>query len=185
MARKRSHQSERDHRYGEKKRKGGEGNGEATSDCSRQEDGRVGKVGDSSEEWGGSEAGGGTGVGGTERSNGRTREGDESGRLCGEGNGEATSDCSRQEDGRVGKVGGSSEEWGGSEAGGGTGAGSTERSNGRTREGDESVDCLRLRTLKGVLDVLNPLQCVEFLTGISMLQILLRQWGKKRACTIN
>ncbi|KAF2303108.1 hypothetical protein GH714_013825 [Hevea brasiliensis] len=61
---------------------GGEGNGEATSDCSTQEDGRVGKVGGSSEEWGGSEAGGGTGVGGTERSKGRTREGDESGRLC-------------------------------------------------------------------------------------------------------
>ncbi|KAF2303099.1 hypothetical protein GH714_013780 [Hevea brasiliensis] len=60
-----------------------EGNGEATSDCSTQEDGRVGKVGGSSEEWGGSEAGGGTGVGGTERSNGRTREGDESCRLCG------------------------------------------------------------------------------------------------------
>ncbi|KAF2303123.1 hypothetical protein GH714_013964 [Hevea brasiliensis] len=58
-----------------------EGNGEATNDCSRQEDGGVGKVGGLSEEWGGSEAGGGTGAGGTERSNGRTIEGDESGRL--------------------------------------------------------------------------------------------------------
>ncbi|KAF2303111.1 hypothetical protein GH714_013859 [Hevea brasiliensis] len=90
------------------------------------------------------------------------------------------SGCSRQEDGGVGKVGGSSEEWGGSEAGGGTGAGGTERSNGRTREGDESDRLCRLRTLKGVLDVLSPLQCVEFLAGIDMLQILLRQWGKKR-----
>ncbi|KAF2303127.1 hypothetical protein GH714_014006 [Hevea brasiliensis] len=52
------------------------------SGCSRQEDGGVGKIGGSSEEWGGSEAGGGTGAGGIERSNGRTREGDESGRLC-------------------------------------------------------------------------------------------------------
>ncbi|KAF2303076.1 hypothetical protein GH714_013526 [Hevea brasiliensis] len=56
--------------------------GEGTSGCSRQEDGRVGKVGGSSEEWGASEAGGGTGAGGTERSNGKTIEGDESGRLC-------------------------------------------------------------------------------------------------------
>ncbi|KAF2303070.1 hypothetical protein GH714_013339 [Hevea brasiliensis] len=49
----------------------------------------------------------------------------------------------------------------------------------------KAVDCLRLRTLKGVLGVLSPLQCVEFLIGIGMLQILLRQWGKKRVCTIN
>ncbi|KAF2303157.1 hypothetical protein GH714_014200 [Hevea brasiliensis] len=61
---------------------GGEGNGEATSGCSRQEDGGDGKDGGSSEEWVGSEAGGGTGAGGAERSNGRTRKGDESGRLC-------------------------------------------------------------------------------------------------------
>ncbi|KAF2303131.1 hypothetical protein GH714_014047 [Hevea brasiliensis] len=92
-----------------------------------------------------------------------------------EGNGEATSGCSRQEDGEIDKVGGLSEEWGASEAGGGTGAGGTERSNGGTREGDERTDCVRLRTLKGVLDVLNPLQCAEFLAGISMLQIQLRQ----------
>ncbi|KAF2303087.1 hypothetical protein GH714_013694 [Hevea brasiliensis] len=44
----------------------------------------------------------------------------------------------------------------------------------------KAVDCVRLKTLKGVLDVLSPLQCVEFLAGIGMLQILLRQWGKKR-----
>ncbi|KAF2303105.1 hypothetical protein GH714_013802 [Hevea brasiliensis] len=49
----------------------------------------------------------------------------------------------------------------------------------------KAVDCVRLRTLKGVLDLLSPLQCVEFLAGIGMLQILLRQWGKKRVCTIN
>ncbi|KAF2303080.1 hypothetical protein GH714_013614 [Hevea brasiliensis] len=103
----------------------------------------------------------------------------------GEGNGEATSDCSRQEDGRVGKV------------------------VVRVKNGEEvrqvvglvqvalkgvmaglekvmkAVDCVRLRTLKGVLDVLSPLQCVEFLARIGMLQILLRQWGKKRVCTIN
>ncbi|XP_057985336.1 protein DOG1-like 4 [Hevea brasiliensis] len=42
------------------------------------------------------------------------------------------------------------------------------------------ADCVRLRTLKGVLDVLSLLQCVEFLADIDMLQILLRQWGKKR-----
>ncbi|XP_057985347.1 protein DOG1-like 4 [Hevea brasiliensis] len=49
----------------------------------------------------------------------------------------------------------------------------------------KAVDCVRLRTLKGVLDVLSPLQCVEFLAGIGILQILLRQWGKKKICTIN
>ncbi len=38
-----------------------------------------------------------------------------------------------------------------------------------------AADCVRLRTLKRVLDVLSPLQCVKFLTGIGMLQILLRQ----------
>ncbi|KAF2303169.1 hypothetical protein GH714_014291 [Hevea brasiliensis] len=44
----------------------------------------------------------------------------------------------------------------------------------------KAVYCVRLRTLKGVLDVLSPLQCVEFLAGIGILQILLRQWGKKK-----
>ncbi|KAF2281644.1 hypothetical protein GH714_044033 [Hevea brasiliensis] len=83
------------------------------------------------------------------------------------------------------KVGGSSEEWGGSEASGGIGAGGTERSNGRTIEVMKAADYVRLRTLKGVLDVLSLLQCVEFLAGIGMLQILLRQWGKKTVCTIN
>ncbi|KAF2303212.1 hypothetical protein GH714_014664 [Hevea brasiliensis] len=49
----------------------------------------------------------------------------------------------------------------------------------------KATGCVRLRTLKGVLDVLSPLQCVEFLAGIGMLQILLRQWGKKMVSTIN
>ncbi|KAF2303075.1 hypothetical protein GH714_013514 [Hevea brasiliensis] len=93
----------------------------------------------------------------------------------GEENGEATSGCSRQEDGRVGKVGGSSDEWGASEAGGGTDADGTERSNGGTEKVMKETDCVRLRTLNGVLDVLSPLQCVEFLAGIGMLQIQLRQ----------
>ncbi|KAJ6935706.1 hypothetical protein NC652_010659 [Populus alba x Populus x berolinensis] len=44
----------------------------------------------------------------------------------------------------------------------------------------KAADCVRLRTLKGVLDVLSPLQCVDFLAATSMLQIQLRQWGKRR-----
>ncbi|KAK6150016.1 hypothetical protein DH2020_017541 [Rehmannia glutinosa] len=42
------------------------------------------------------------------------------------------------------------------------------------------ADCVRLKTLKGVLDVLTPLQRVDFLAATSMLQIQLRKWGKKR-----
>ncbi|KAF2303026.1 hypothetical protein GH714_012729 [Hevea brasiliensis] len=45
----------------------------------------------------------------------------------------------------------------------------------------KAIDCIRLRTLKRVLDVLSPLHCVEFLARIDMLQI----WGKKRVYTIN
>lgn len=44
----------------------------------------------------------------------------------------------------------------------------------------KAADCVRLKTLKGVLEVLNPLQCVDFLAAICMLQIRLRQLGKKR-----
>lgn len=44
----------------------------------------------------------------------------------------------------------------------------------------KAADCVRLRTLKGVLDVLSPLECVDFLAGTSMIQIRLRQWGKRR-----
>ncbi|KAI3456142.1 hypothetical protein Pfo_012805 [Paulownia fortunei] len=42
------------------------------------------------------------------------------------------------------------------------------------------ADCVRLKTLKGVLDVLTPMQCVDFLVATSMLQIQMRKWGKKR-----
>ncbi|KAG8385426.1 hypothetical protein BUALT_Bualt03G0044700 [Buddleja alternifolia] len=42
------------------------------------------------------------------------------------------------------------------------------------------ADCARLKTLKGVLDVLTPMQSVEFLVATSMLQIQMRKWGKKR-----
>ncbi|KAF2303082.1 hypothetical protein GH714_013654 [Hevea brasiliensis] len=31
----------------------------------------------------------------------------------------------------------------------------------------KETDCVRLRTLNGVLDVLSPLQCVEFLAGLA------------------
>ncbi|KAL8468259.1 hypothetical protein ACS0TY_031483 [Phlomoides rotata] len=40
------------------------------------------------------------------------------------------------------------------------------------------ADCVRLKTLKGVLDVLNPVQCVDFLAATCMLQIQMRRWGK-------
>lgn len=42
------------------------------------------------------------------------------------------------------------------------------------------ADCVRLKTLKGVLDVLSPVQCVDFLAATSMLQIQMRKWGKTR-----
>ncbi|VVA33759.1 PREDICTED: mRNAion factor [Prunus dulcis] len=44
----------------------------------------------------------------------------------------------------------------------------------------KAADCVRLKTLKGVLDVLSPLQCVEFLAATCMVQIRLRQWGRKK-----
>ncbi|XVF25634.1 hypothetical protein REPUB_Repub13aG0230200 [Reevesia pubescens] len=44
----------------------------------------------------------------------------------------------------------------------------------------KAADCVRLKTLKGVLDVLNPSQSVDFLAGTSMLQIQLRQWSQRR-----
>lgn len=44
----------------------------------------------------------------------------------------------------------------------------------------KAADCVRLKTLKGVLDVLNPSQSVNLLAGICMLQIQLRQWGQRR-----
>ncbi|XP_027163199.1 protein DOG1-like 4 [Coffea eugenioides] len=42
------------------------------------------------------------------------------------------------------------------------------------------ADCVRLKTLKGVLDVLNPMQSADFLASSSVLQIQMRKWGKKR-----
>ncbi|KAK4399238.1 protein DOG1-like 4 [Sesamum angolense] len=42
------------------------------------------------------------------------------------------------------------------------------------------ADCVRLKTLKGMLDVLTPTQCVHFLAANSMLQIQMRKMGEKR-----
>ncbi|XP_050208319.1 protein DOG1-like 4 [Mercurialis annua] len=39
----------------------------------------------------------------------------------------------------------------------------------------KAADCVRFRALKGILDVLSPLQCVEFLAATCMLHIKLRQ----------
>ncbi|RDY08134.1 Protein DOG1-like 4, partial [Mucuna pruriens] len=44
----------------------------------------------------------------------------------------------------------------------------------------KASDCVRLKTLKGVLDVLTPMQCVDFLAANIAMQLRLRQWGKKR-----
>ncbi|GMI93492.1 DOG1-Like 4 [Hibiscus trionum] len=44
----------------------------------------------------------------------------------------------------------------------------------------KAADCVRLKTLKGVLDVLNPCQSLDFLAGTCMLQIQMRKWGQKR-----
>ncbi|KAL4388768.1 hypothetical protein GQ457_09G005260 [Hibiscus cannabinus] len=44
----------------------------------------------------------------------------------------------------------------------------------------KAADCVRLKTLKGVLDVLNPSQSLDFLAGTCMLQIQLRKWGQRQ-----
>ncbi|KAE8674248.1 Leucine-rich repeat protein kinase family protein, putative isoform 1 [Hibiscus syriacus] len=44
----------------------------------------------------------------------------------------------------------------------------------------KAADCVRLKTLKGVLDVLSPSQSLDFLAGTCMLQIQLRKWGQTR-----
>ncbi|KAG6620456.1 protein DOG1-like 4 [Carya illinoinensis] len=44
----------------------------------------------------------------------------------------------------------------------------------------KAADGVRLKTLKGVLEVLSPRQSVDFLAAIITLQIRLRQGGKKR-----
>ena len=43
----------------------------------------------------------------------------------------------------------------------------------------KGADCVRLKTLKGVLDVLTLIQNVEFLVTYVGMQVRLRQWGKK------
>lgn len=48
----------------------------------------------------------------------------------------------------------------------------------------KAADCLRLKTIKGLLDLLSPSQCVEFLAGISMLHIRMRLWGELRRQTM-
>lgn len=45
----------------------------------------------------------------------------------------------------------------------------------------KAADCVRLRTLKAILEVLTPLQCLQFLASVSLTQIRLRQWGRNAA----
>ncbi|KAF6176904.1 hypothetical protein GIB67_030587 [Kingdonia uniflora] len=42
------------------------------------------------------------------------------------------------------------------------------------------ADCVRLKALKGVFEVLTPVQSVEFMAAELMVQIRLRIWGKRR-----
>ncbi|KAL5575218.1 hypothetical protein UlMin_016917 [Ulmus minor] len=49
----------------------------------------------------------------------------------------------------------------------------------------KTADCVRLKTLRGVLDELTPLQCVEFLAATCNFQIQLRYMGKKKASPID
>ncbi|KAG7987006.1 hypothetical protein I3843_03G111000 [Carya illinoinensis] len=44
----------------------------------------------------------------------------------------------------------------------------------------QTADDLRLRTLKGILDVLTPIQAVHFLIAAAGLQLRLHNWGKER-----
>lgn len=44
----------------------------------------------------------------------------------------------------------------------------------------KAADCVRLKTLKGILDVLAPPQCVEFLAATAAFQVQLRRWGNER-----
>ncbi|CAA2988192.1 DOG1-like 4 [Olea europaea subsp. europaea] len=41
------------------------------------------------------------------------------------------------------------------------------------------ADCVRLKTLKDVVETLTPMQCMDFLTAMSTVQIQMRKWGKK------
>ncbi|GAB4827082.1 hypothetical protein Ancab_033965 [Ancistrocladus abbreviatus] len=49
----------------------------------------------------------------------------------------------------------------------------------------KTADCVRLKTLKGVLDVLGPRQCVDFLALFSMFHIQLRKSGMKKLAMIH
>ncbi|XP_010434503.1 PREDICTED: transcription factor TGA2.3-like isoform X1 [Camelina sativa] len=44
----------------------------------------------------------------------------------------------------------------------------------------KAADCVRLKTLKGILDILAPPQCVEFLAAAAAFQVQLRRWGNQR-----
>lgn len=44
----------------------------------------------------------------------------------------------------------------------------------------KAADCVRLKTLKGILDILAPPQCVEFLAAAAAFQVQLRRWGNER-----
>ncbi|KAM1033229.1 hypothetical protein TB2_036246 [Malus domestica] len=48
----------------------------------------------------------------------------------------------------------------------------------------KAADCVRLKTLKGLLDLLSPLQSVELLAATCMLQIKLREWGGRNVTKI-
>lgn len=47
----------------------------------------------------------------------------------------------------------------------------------------KAADCARLKTLKGLLEVLSPLQCVDFLAATLMFHVNLRKWGNKRSAS--
>ncbi|XP_061342692.1 protein DOG1-like 4 [Gastrolobium bilobum] len=49
----------------------------------------------------------------------------------------------------------------------------------------KASDCVRLKTLKGVLDLLTPMQCVQFLAANIAMHLRLRQWGKNRDVAVN
>ncbi|KFK28536.1 hypothetical protein AALP_AA7G009500 [Arabis alpina] len=44
----------------------------------------------------------------------------------------------------------------------------------------KAADCVRLKTLMGILDILAPPQCVEFLAETAAFQVQLRRWGNER-----
>ncbi|KAM1005893.1 hypothetical protein TB2_002625 [Malus domestica] len=49
----------------------------------------------------------------------------------------------------------------------------------------KAADCVRLKTLKGLLDLLSPLQSVKFLAATFMVQIKLRERGGRNVTKIN